>query len=735
MPPDFISNTDDPIATFEEDLLRRGPFVDRLAGIMKSAPARSSNVFALYGEWGSGKTSVKNLVVKRLNEKPDDPAAPLVVEFNPWAFSSQAELFQSFFSEVAKILGRKNAGDVAVAFSRLGGYLSIGAKAAKSLQVVADLALLPGGGIAGLVADTLERGGEQASAYGDLLKKGEVNSLEDVQSDLRAALAKLPHSILIIIDDIDRLPPEQILQMFQVVRINASLPKINFLLLMDRNSVIKSLVPKGFDAGYLEKIVQFALDLPQVADDDLKSFLRAGLREVAGPQAGRIDWTRWDETYDAPCRKLLDTPRKLRRALHTFRFHLAVFSQDGVPEVDLLDLFGLEALRLYAPALWAEMPEFGRTLFGMGFIAWYIERRNGEEDTMAKRLDATLELAPVEIRQGCREVLYCLFPQLEQGDDDARKVEWLATCRICTDIHFDSYFLLATNAAYPTQKEIESLLKVIGDYPGFLKEARSLMGSYGLARLLTKLESALKDCAEPDAIRNLLATVWRLDEEDSAINPVEGDWNNRDRTESFTADLLAKISDETVRLGAARQALDLANAVYPLYRLTAHDLYVLAKENPQSQDRAFSKDNLIAIQRDCATKVVALRETDRLIYHPNLGALLRFLEAQEGLDKIRAWVVEQSADDTRLLALLTGLFGRQESSGSSRRSKKTVRFYIARTSLKRLFSLDAAFKSRLEKIDLAATNKWQKLAVEEALRQIDYEARGIQEADYGVPVD
>ncbi len=173
----------------------------------------------------------------------------------------------------------------------------------------------------------------------------------------------------------------------------------------------------------------------------------------------------------------------------------------------------------------------------------------------------------------------------------------------------------------------------------------------------------------------------------------------------------------------------------PLYRLTAHDLYVLAKENPHSQDRAFSKENLIALQRDCAAKVVALREADHLIFHPNLGALLRFLEAQEGVEKIRAWVAVQSADDTRLLTLLTGLFGRQESSGSGRRSKMTVRFYIARASLKRLFSLDAAFKSRLEKIDLSAANKWQKLAVEETLRHIDYEGRGIQEADYGMPVE
>ena len=731
MQSDFCSNADDPIVAFEEDFLKRTPFVDRLAGILKSAPPKSSNVFALYGEWGSGKTSVKNLVVRRLNEKPNDPTTPLVVEFNPWAFSSQAELLQSFFSEVAKVLGRKKAGDVAVAFSRLGAYLSIGAKAAKSLQVVADIALLPGGAVAGLVADTLERGGTQAKEYGELLKKGEINSMEEVQGELRAALEKLPRSILIVIDDIDRLPPEQILQMFQVVRINASLPKINFLLLMDRASVIASLEKKGYNTDFLEKIVQFAIDLPRVASGDLKAFLQKGLKEVAGAQAGRIDWPRWEEAHEKGYRELLDTPRKLRRVLHTFRFHLTIFSQDGVPEVDLLDLFSLEVLRLYAPGLWAEIPRFGQTLFGFGFIRWFMERKNDEETTLAKEVDAAVKLAPEAIQPSCRGLLSCLFPQLRHPDDDERQLEWLASCRVCTDIHFDSYFLLTTNAAYPTQLEIETLVRELADCGEFQTQARALMQTYSFARLLTKLEARLKDCTDPAAIKHLLATVWRLDEEDAAVDPVGGDWNNRDRTEVFTAFFLAKIVDETVRLEIARQALDLGNAVYALFRLTAHDLHLLTKEDPHSKDRTFSKDNLVGLQQYCATKVAALRAADRLIFHPNLGALLRFWAAQEDAEVVRAWVATQAADDGRLLLVLMSLFGRLESSGApGSRNKKSTRYHISRESLKRLFTLDAALKARLEQIDQGAIGKWQKLALEETLRNIDCEARGIEEARY-----
>jgi hypothetical protein len=731
MPSAFISNADDPIASFEEDLLARRLFVDRLAAVMRSAPEKSSSVFGLYGEWGSGKSSIKNLLVKLLAEKTKDPATPIVVEFNAWAFSSQAELFQSFFSEVSKSLGKKEAGDVAVAFSRLGAYLSIGGKAMRSLQVVADVALLPGGAVAGLVADTLERGGEQAAQYGELLQKGEVSSLADVQADLHAALAKLPHPILIVIDDIDRLPPEQMLQMFQVVRVNASLPKINFLLLLDRKSVQVSLERKGYSADFLEKIVQFALDIPHVSDADMRAFLKEGLKEVTGPHAAKIDWPRWDENYEAAYRSLLDTPRKLRRLLHTFRFHLSIFSREGALEVDLVDLFGLEVLRLYAPQLWEVVPDFGKSLFGEKFFEWYMERRNNEETTLQKQIDASLQLVSSGDRESCRALLRTLFPQLRNPDDDAGQLDWLATCRICTDIHFGSYFLLTTNASYPTQHELQTLLQATKDHPQFLKQARALAKKYGFTRLLTKLQPALMGQADPESVRNILAAIWRLDEEDSAIDPVGGEWGHRDGTESFTAYLLTRIGDEAQRRKAAEEALTASHAVYPLFRLTAHYLYLLTKESSRAAGQVFSKENLVALQQRCKEHLDVLRAKDRLVYHPNLGALLRWWEATENRDAVRAWVAEQSGEDQRLLLILCAHFSRLESSGvPGRPRERQTRFHIQRANLKRLFTLDKAFKERLEKIDLTKADQWGRIAVEETLRHIDHEAKGIKEAEY-----
>ena len=49
--------------TIEEDELERAPFSERLARTIALTPtADEARIIALYGDWGCGKTSVKNFI-------------------------------------------------------------------------------------------------------------------------------------------------------------------------------------------------------------------------------------------------------------------------------------------------------------------------------------------------------------------------------------------------------------------------------------------------------------------------------------------------------------------------------------------------------------------------------------------------------------------------------------------------------------------------------------------------
>lgn len=99
--------TDTPIKAREQDLIGRTPFAERLADILKSAAGPESLVIGLYGPWGSGKTSVINLVENALSRKDDDGKAGVsVVRFEPWNYLTSEQLLAQFLKEVGSALDK-----------------------------------------------------------------------------------------------------------------------------------------------------------------------------------------------------------------------------------------------------------------------------------------------------------------------------------------------------------------------------------------------------------------------------------------------------------------------------------------------------------------------------------------------------------------------------------------------------------------------------------------------------
>jgi hypothetical protein len=60
---------DFPVRSRDEDRLNRGSFADVLAEQLASAPGTGGLVFGLAGPWGSGKTSILNMIEEALKER------------------------------------------------------------------------------------------------------------------------------------------------------------------------------------------------------------------------------------------------------------------------------------------------------------------------------------------------------------------------------------------------------------------------------------------------------------------------------------------------------------------------------------------------------------------------------------------------------------------------------------------------------------------------------------------
>lgn len=285
-------SADRPIESESQDLLGRRQFAWALANSIAGWKGRDSLVIALNGAWGCGKTSIKNVSCQLLREVE---SSPIVAEFNPWNWAGQNRIFEAFFGELAAAIG-KDAGEkgreAATRLNRLGAYLRFGGSAAKAVGGLASvLAAGFSGAIGNGVAKALREAAE-ITEYGAKVANsddpGDGNDVGAIKAQVAESLGKLPAPVLVVIDDIDRLSSEEVRIVFQLIKSNADLPNVVYLLLFERARVEKCLEEVG-GPGFLDKIVQVRIDVPDPSRSQLGSILEEAINQnLLGDSV--IDW-------------------------------------------------------------------------------------------------------------------------------------------------------------------------------------------------------------------------------------------------------------------------------------------------------------------------------------------------------------------------------------------------------------------------------------------------------------
>jgi hypothetical protein len=312
---------DAPIGSLDEDRLGRRPFAEALAAEILAAPADRGYVMGLTGPWGSGKTSILNMTVDALKDEA------VVVQFNPWMFSGTEALVSSFFEEIGKQLDKRD--------SKLMG---IADKLATYGHLLSPLAALVGAGTA-------------VSGASDVLEKLAARpSVFEQRKELRTLLEGLDQRLVVIVDDVDRLRPQEVLDIVRLVRLVGDFPNTLYLLAFDRARVEECLGEGNVDRGraYLEKIVQVTHDVPAARQPDVTAIFLAGLQHLVDTvPSGPLDVGDWQNTFAFVVRRLLATPRGVRRLLGSLSMTMRLVGD----EVALADLIGIESIRVLRPAM------------------------------------------------------------------------------------------------------------------------------------------------------------------------------------------------------------------------------------------------------------------------------------------------------------------------------------------------------------------------------------------------
>ena len=167
-----------------------------------------------------------------------------------------------------------------------------------------------------------------------------------------------------VLDDIDRLSVSEIRVVFKLVRLTASFPNVIYVVLCDRQRAEEALSEQGLPGrDYLEKIIQWSFDLPEIPRHllvgQLTEAIENALVDIESP--GPFDKDDWEDIREDIVRPLIRNMRDVRR--YAIAVRATVGGLKG--QVARADVLALEAIRLFLPDVFRVLPAAVDGLTGM----------------------------------------------------------------------------------------------------------------------------------------------------------------------------------------------------------------------------------------------------------------------------------------------------------------------------------------------------------------------------------
>jgi predicted KAP-like P-loop ATPase len=633
-------SSDRPLSDPNDDLFGHAPFSKHLADAIRRQKSSDGIVLALYGPWGSGKSTVLGYVLHYL-EQVSELDRPVVVPFNPWWFSGQENLARAFLGQLQAVLPEK-----------YGGFKEIGAKLSEFSEALAGAAEVAGGAFGMPIPGGVVKVGLKMLGS----KPKDVPGLKKHLSELLLQEAK---RVLVVIDDIDRLAPDEVRQLFTVIKALADFPYVTYLLAFDRAVASDAInLQTGLPGErYLEKIIQVPFELPVVDRESLRRALFVRLDAVMqGTPEKRFDNAYWTNVFYSGIDPLIRVPRDIVRLTNS----LSVTYPAVVGEVNPVDFIAIESLRVFLPKVYDTIRANAEKFYG------HRAPDQSEKQAAVTFHNAWLQSIPIEMQGHTKELLQHLFPKLESvwsnmhyGADSA--TEWRRHLRVCSPDVFTAYFRLSLPEGSLSRSELDSFLALASEADAIsvvLLDLAKNKRSDGLSKARALLER-LMDHVEKDVPHGSISPIIHalLDIGDELIQESDEpagifDFGNESRVMRVVYHLLKRVKPEQ-RLAVILSAMNAGKSL-------RCSQYLIAALNDESEKAAKGEDDALLVPDDVQVlkalwvqKVRHAAQNGQLIQHRKIPYLLSGWRLWGNADEPRDWWQQAAAIDEGLVTLIS----------------------------------------------------------------------------------
>lgn len=286
----------------EIDYLNFGYMVDMVVDIATNRDLSPSTI-GLYGDWGSGKSSLMKLAQKKIEEKnteigdEKDSIKTLCIEFNGWLFEGYEDTKTSLCGVILDALAdeKRFSKEITDYAKTLIKKIDFNKILGKSIKYGLNFFLT--GGIGALTDLTLSSvlstiktnvSEVQAKDLEEILNKFKKDDktrteIKNFREEFKQLLQKSNvENVVVFIDELDRCLPDTVLEVFEAMRLFLFVEGMSFVIGADERLIQYSIKSKykevpgnNLDIGkeYLEKVIQYPLYIPQLTRAEVNQYL------------------------------------------------------------------------------------------------------------------------------------------------------------------------------------------------------------------------------------------------------------------------------------------------------------------------------------------------------------------------------------------------------------------------------------------------------------------------------
>ncbi len=645
--------TDVALVDPRQDRLGRAPFARSLAQSVLALKGDDSFVIGICGAWGSGKSSILNMMVAEL-EKGRRANRPVVLRFNPWLYSGRDLLLQAFLQQLGTALDRVEREKGPRNAARMLDHFSLVLRPASYLPVV--------GGIAKAAQETADAASERLKKYAEAI----TADLNQLRGEIDELLRKLGHRIVIVMDDIDRLTADEIAQLFSILKAIADFPNTVYVLAFDQRAVRKAIRSRlGVNGGtYLEKIVQLQVDVPAPEQTALHIMFFEQVGELLGGKEGLQSVSNNDflNLFHDGIKHFLRTPRTCKRLINVLRFTYPPLRG----EVHWPDLFGLCCLSVFAPQAYHLIHRSRSKFIGNSGAS---DGRHGE---LAFHKGWLERLVPEKDRKAVEAIVRRLFPKAESAFGNVTwgtdwEPRWRHELRICSEHHFDKFFRLCVPEGGLTQAEWLDIIREIGDRAAFRDRVLPLCrepGPHGFVsrakEFLDRMLDFLKIEATPDQAEAAFGFFMTSGEEFVRVQDEEMVWllpiENRNRLLWLLQEALLKVGELEERTTAVRRVLGNNPGLYMACELTSifgYDYGLFGQKGPLAwAGYLIDKESFDEIVGQTVERIRRAASDGSLAEHPYSVQIISEWMAFGRKEEATTWTGQAVTSDRFLVSML-----------------------------------------------------------------------------------